>query len=247
MCQLRHAWARATVGNQSSTGHNTLHWMYLKRSFQAGSVRHLRTRTEADKLIYPEPASTQHHNLQSFLEYAERTSLDPKATTYKGTHFEYTVANTLSQYGFSLQRTGKRLDKGIDLLGTWSVPSAKEPLRVFVQCKVGVIGPNLIRELEGTFRGTPVGWRGQDVLGLLVSPKVATSHLRDSLGRSQRPMAFVSCSQDGHLQQFIWNRRSQEAGLEGLGVSVRRDEHENHAAQLVLTWQSKSLPITTSE
>ncbi|EEP81654.1 conserved hypothetical protein [Uncinocarpus reesii 1704] len=106
----------------------------------------------------PPPAPTsQHNDLPSFLAYATRTSLSPSSTTYVGTHYEYTVLHALRSHSLNLTRIGGRADSGIDLVGTWHLPSHAHPLRVIVQCKAfrNKLGPNLIRELEGTFAGAP--------------------------------------------------------------------------------------------
>ncbi|ROV91702.1 hypothetical protein VMCG_09250 [Cytospora schulzeri] len=127
-------------------------------------------------LHYPEPPTANHNDLASFLNYVERSGLDRKSTLYVGTHYEYTVAQVLSKYGFYLQRVGGHSDYGIDLLGTWTVPSSSEPLRVLIQCKAisRKSSPNLMRELEGAFVGAPVGWKGHGVLGIFVTEKTAT-------------------------------------------------------------------------
>lgn len=195
-------------------------------------------------LYYPEPPTANHNDLPSFLKYAERSGLDPKTTLYVGTHYEYTIAQVLSKYGFYLQRVGGQSDFGIDLLGTWTVPSSSEPLKVLIQCKAIArkSSPNLVRELEGAFVGAPVGWKGHGVLGIFATEKTATKGVRDSLGRSKWPMVFVSCSREGRVQQMLWNQRAEEEGLEGLGVGMRHVGSDGES-QLVLTWKGRHLAI----
>ncbi|KAI2636896.1 hypothetical protein GGS26DRAFT_546288 [Hypomontagnella submonticulosa] len=206
-------------------------------------------------LIFPEGpgSSSEHHDLASYAAYAERTGLDIESKTYVGTRYEYAVAEALSRLGFSLKRIGGRSDAGIDLLGTWRVPSSstETPLRVLLQCKASSsqstkIGPHHVRELEGAFVGAPPGWRisrpGSGVLGFLVAQRPATKGMRDALGRSRWPMGYVSCTQDGRLEQMLWNGRAEEEGLEGLGVGVRfcEDAAGGRTEQrLVLTWNGK--------
>jgi hypothetical protein len=211
----------------------------VKPSFQT------RTITNGGKPSSSESPTAQHHDLTSFLDYAERKALDPKSTVFVGTHFEYTVAACLSRYGFSLRRTGGRLDAGIDLLGTWKVPSGSEPLRVLIQCKSGKkqLMPHHIRELEGTFIGAPPGWRGSGVLGFLATEKPATPGVRDALGRSRRPMGFITCSKEGHIQQLLWNHAAEEEGLSGMGVILRHSRSTEDPPRLVLTWQGKPIPL----
>ncbi|PWY74447.1 hypothetical protein BO70DRAFT_431308 [Aspergillus heteromorphus CBS 117.55] len=123
------------------------------------------------------------------------------ATTYIGTHYEYTIQTTLRHCALLLHRTGGRSDAGTDLLGTWHLPTHEHPLRVLVQCKAlkTKLGPNLVRELEGTFAQAPVGWRsrthshthtysgsgggGGSVVGVLVSPREATRGVRGALAK----------------------------------------------------------------
>lgn len=209
------------------------------------SAQWQRSSTNAS-LIYPEPPTSNHHDLASFLDYAERSGLDPKSTLFVGTHYEYTVSEVLSRYGFSLRRIGGHSDYGTDLLGTWTVPSSADPLRVLVQCKAIArkSAPNLIRELEGAFVGAPVGWRGPGVLGIFVTEKPATKGVRDSLGRSKWPMGFISCSRQGRVQQMLWNQKAEAEGLEGLGVGMRYAGDESVGEpQLLLTWKGRQIAL----
>lgn len=195
-------------------------------------------------LHYPEPPTANHNDLTSFLKYVERSGLDPKTTLYVGTHYEYTIAQVLSRFGFYLRRVGGHSDYGIDLLGTWTVPSSSKPLKVLVQCKAIArkSTPNLVRELEGAFVGAPVGWKGHGVLGIFVTEKTATKGVRDSLGRSRWPMVFISCTREGWVQQMLWNQRAEEEGLEGLGVGMRHVGPDGEP-QLLLTWKGQHLTV----
>ena len=177
--------------------------------------------------------------------------LDTGTTTYVGTAYEYVVAASLRRLGLDLRRVGGRSDCGIDLLGTWTLPSPSAspssppppPLRILLQCKAAGsrssrVGPHYIRELEGAFAGAPAGWRGPGTLALLAAQKPATRGIRDALGRSRWPMGYVSCAADGRLEQLLWNRRAEEEGLEGLGVGVRYTSDDEDAGQeLILTWR----------
>ncbi|KAK4126310.1 hypothetical protein N657DRAFT_643103 [Parathielavia appendiculata] len=206
---------------------------------------HIAPTPSNNSLIYPPSPSPHHTNLPSFLAHATRTNLDPSSTVYVGTHFEYTTIQSLSRYGLVLRRVGGVSDGGIDLLGTWpSLPpssSGQGPLRVLAQCKaVQRPGPHLVRELEGAFAAAPAGWRGKSgVVGLLVAEKPATRGIREALGRSRWPMGFVACSRAGRVEQFLWNRRAEEEGLEE--VEVRLRYFEDGAKDLVLTWRGKAL------
>ncbi|KAI1437206.1 hypothetical protein GGR50DRAFT_120107 [Xylaria sp. CBS 124048] len=202
-------------------------------------------------LNYPEaPSKDEHADVASYRAYAERTGLDIESKVFVGTHYEYSVAAALRRLGFDLRRVGGHSDRGIDLLGTWSVPSVPEhlPLRVILQCKAWArsakIGPQFIRELEGACLGAPPGWRGSGVIGLLVSMQPATRGIRESLAHSRWPLAYVSCSGNGVLQQMLWNQKAEEEGLEGMGVSVRRSDvdREGAAQHLLLTWRGRSYP-----
>ncbi|KAI1180751.1 hypothetical protein F4777DRAFT_261692 [Nemania sp. FL0916] len=206
-------------------------------------------------LRYPDaPSGDQHHDLASYLAYAERTGLDASSKVFVGTHYEYTIARALGGLGFDLRRVGGHSDKGIDLLGTWRVPSAPTtaPLRVLIQCKAyshspagkgkaARVGPQFVRELEGTYLGAPAGWRGSGVVALLVAQRPATKGVRDALAHSRWPLAYVSCSKDGALEQMLWNRRAEEEGLEGMGVAAKLSDEDRHGKtqSLVLTWKGR--------
>lgn len=211
------------------------------------------TTTSTQSLEYPNVKSAFHNDLPSFLQYAERVGLSHTSTVFVGTHFEYTVASTLSLYGFNLQRIGGASDAGVDLLGTWSIPSSstssssRPPLRVIIQCKVTPNPrPSLIRELEGAFIGAPSGWRMNSsssengVLGLLILDKPATRGIREALGRSRWPMGFIYCSKEGIVEQFLWNERAVSQGLEGMGVVKR---YASEGQQVALAYQGRTLPF----
>jgi len=231
--------------HRSLTSCASLH-PHLRRSPKASAAllpsirpvaRSTSTAAAQGSLEYPDAAKAKHHDLPSFLDYARRTGLDTASTIYAGTHYEYTVASALERYGFHLRRVGGASDLGIDLVGSWAVPSVPEPLKVLVQCKALAkkISPNVVRELEGAFAGAPVGWRGNGVIGLLVTKQPATKGVRDSLGRTRWPMAFVACSPEGTVQQMLWNHRAEEEGLDGMGVALRHAADAASMPELVLT------------
>jgi hypothetical protein len=201
------------------------------------------TNAAVEELQYPESPTTNHDDLPSFLEYASRVSLDPQTTTYVGTHYEYMVQSSLESLGMSLKRVGGKSDYGIDLLGTWTLPSASQPLRVLVQCKAlaAKIDPKTARELEGAFVGAPQGWRGSGVLGFLVSQKSATKGVREALGRSRWPMGYVLCNSEGKILQMLWNRRAEQEGLEGIGVGLKYAGGDLNEKEVVLTWKEEVL------
>lgn len=217
--------------------------MNSSRGVPVGVSDPANTSNTSETLTYPEPPTFNHNSLPSFLEYAERSGLNPKSTVYVGTHYEYLVAERLASYGFSLFRVGGASDYGIDLLGTWTVPSAPNPIKVIIQCKAiaSKLGPSHVRELEGAFVGAPAGWRGSCVLGLLVGQQPATKGVRDSLGRSRWPMGYISFSTaDGQVSQIQWNRLAVNRGLDGMGVAVKYTE--DGLPRLTLTMNGMSLP-----
>lgn len=194
-------------------------------------------------LSYPEPSQSNHHDLTSFLNYASRVGLDPKSTTYVGTHYEYTCLASLARLGLSLKRIGGASDFGIDLLGTWDLAAVPLHLKVLVQCKAlaRAADPKLVRELEGAFAGAPVGWRETRVLGLLVTQREATKGVRDAVGRSRWPMGFVMCSREGKILQMLWNRRAEEEGLLGVGVNLMYSGGSREDREILLTWKGEPL------
>ncbi|KAJ5316651.1 hypothetical protein N7508_001159 [Penicillium antarcticum] len=197
----------------------------------------------------PSPPSQHHHDLTTFLSYAEHISLPEKSTVYVGTHYEYTVLQTLRQYALALHRIGGRDDAGIDLVGTWHLPEREQSraIRVLVQCKAlkAKLGPNLVRELEGTFRQAPVGWRTGQTVGMLVGPREATKGVRDALARSTYPLFWMMIERDGTLKQALWNARADELGLGPLGVETRygaEGESGSVTKEVALTWDGCDIP-----
>ncbi len=186
------------------------------------------------------PQSRDHHDLASFLAYAQRVGLATDRTVFVGTAYEYRASAALARLGFRLTRTGGASDLGVDLLGHWQLPDTAAPTRVLAQCKALRQGPRPqhVRELEGAFVGAPAGWRDSGVLGVLVATGTATKGVRDALARSVWPLAFICVSLHGKLEQFLWNSAAGDAGLTGLAVSVKYSPmttvgHED----LSLTWR----------
>jgi hypothetical protein len=200
-------------------------------------LRPLSTYVAPEDLQYPDLPDRSHYDLASFLEYASRAQVDTTSPTYIGTHYEYTVQSALERLGMTLRRVGGRADNGIDLLGTWSLPSVINPIKVIVQCKAYAIHPSQARELEGAFVGAPQGWRGTNVLALLVSQKVATKGVREALGRSRWPMGYVFCQPCGKISQILWNKRAEEEGLAGIEVGVKYEGGDTAKKRIVLTWK----------
>ena len=198
------------------------------------------------KLVTP-----NHDDLPSFLDYASRIGLSPTSTTYVGTCYEYIVQSTLRRLGFSLIRIGGRNDSGVDLHGTWHLPTNPYPLHVIMQCKAlkGRLGPNLVRELEGAFIGAPAGWRGEGVLGILVSPKSATTGVREAIGRSKWAMGWIMVENEdgkGRVRQMLWNRAAAKIGLEGVTVTMRYGERKDDGegglkGECVLLWKDRPI------
>lgn len=239
---------------------------FLSRATRPSSIVASSARWKSDdrvpqQLIYPTPTTTQHSDLASFQSYAKRTGLDEASTVYVGTHYEYTVAAHLAKYGFALRRIGGARDRGTDLVGTWTLPSPPPesaafstsppppppPFKVLVQCKAGVgqrVGPQHMRELEGALAGAPPGWRQEGrVLAVMVCERPATKGVRDALGHSRWPMAFVYCEGGGGaVRQMLWNKRAEENGLHGVGVGTR---HVGEETELVLLRKGKMLPFVS--
>lgn len=170
--------------------------------------------------------SQNHHDLSSFLAYADSASLSKTSMVYLGTHYEYMVSASLCHLGFRLDRVGGASDLGIDLIGHWNLPSLSLSLPAVIQCKATTPQAGHVRELEGAMQSAPAAWKQDNTIGLLAAAKPATKGIRDALARSSLPMAFLFVSIDGTLvRQFIWNQAAvTKCGLEGVGVSLRYPE-----------------------
>lgn len=194
-------------------------------------------------LQYPDPPTKEHNDRLSFLDYAARVELDPASTVYNGTLYEYTTQQSFRRLGMNLQRSGGAFDNGIDLVGTWSIPQFRRPLKVIVSCKLQgkttQTGPRLVRELEGAFVGAPIGWRERGVIGILVTPKAATKGMRQALGRSRWPMGFAMCSTDGAITQLLWNQVASVTGLEDLGVGVRYSGQNPPSTEVAMLYKGE--------
>ncbi|CZT19917.1 uncharacterized protein RCC_05774 [Ramularia collo-cygni] len=168
----------------------------------------------------PLPLRPNHHDLKSFLEYAGRAELNKDTSVYRGTLYEYVVAEALQQrYNFSLRRMGRSNDLGIDLIGAWTLPEEPCELRVLIQCKASKPRPSYVRELEGAYAGAPPGWKGADVMLMLITRDPATPGVIAGLYRSRAPLGFAQITEEGEVLQFIWNKVAQESRLTGMSVT----------------------------
>jgi hypothetical protein len=176
------------------------------------------------------------------LKHASREDLDPASTVYVGTHYEYTVQAQLRRVGIVTQRIGGANDRGVDLLGTWQLPTTYAPVRLFAQCKVlseDKTSTKLIRELEGSFGGAPGMWKEPGTIGLLVTTKGASKPLRAAVQRSVWPMGFVMCSREGKLLQMAWNKKADELGLQGIAVITAYSPSGD--SEIGLSWRGKNI------
>jgi hypothetical protein len=169
-------------------------------------------------------SSNEHNDLQSFLAFAKQKGLSSETAVYKGTHYEYTVMESLKQFGFHLHRTGKSNDKGIDLLGIWRLPGKPHEVKVLVQCKLSRGIPATIRELEGVYAGAPSAWQGDNVLALLATSKSLTKGVLEGIQRSQSSLGALHIEPHGLARQFVWNSVAGERGLAGVGVTAKYEE-----------------------
>lgn len=162
-------------------------------------------------------AKSTHHDLPSWLEHVKCEGIDISRGLHKGTNFEYSTQNGLQLYSFQLTRVGGRNDLGIDLIGTWTLPSAPYELKVLVQCKAYEASPAHVRELQSAFANSAIHG-GSHSIALLVSSKPATKGVLNAVQQCPRPMAFVYMSSDGLLQQFVINDVGMQATLSGLST-----------------------------
>ena len=125
-----------------------------------------------------------------------------------------------------------------------------------MQCKSfkTKLGPNLVRELEGSFRQSPgdktttsndntVGGGGK--VGILVSTREATKGVRDAMARSAYPLMWMMVERNGALQQALWNAKVEELGLGALGVEVQYGvggPDSTTKGNIALTWDGEEIP-----
>lgn len=91
-----------------------------------------------------------------------------------------------------------------------------------------------------------MGWRGEGIVGMLVSTRGATKGVRDTLANSRYPLVWVLAELDGRVRQILWNQRAAEIGLEGLEVLVKHGgESDPTGKSIALAWDGKELePLT---
>lgn len=210
-------------------------------------------RAEAKLLIQ---GTSEHHDLDSFLDFAERKALGRETAVFKGTLYEYTVMKGLKEFGFHLERSGKSNDKGIDLIGHWDLPGGPHQIKVLIQCKLSRGTPANIRELDGAHAGAPSEWKGDNVLKLLVSSIATTRGVLQAVQASSSAVGALHIEPDGLTRQFIWNHTAGKRGLAGIGVTGKYQQvatrNPNAAPTttetlrtVALTWKGKPFSVNT--
>lgn len=169
-------------------------------------------------LAPPSVGLQPHHDLRSYIRYAEARGLLRDTTAFKGTSYEYTALETLQRLPFTLRRTGRTNDLGIDLQGHLKVPKflSSWDLPVVLQCKNTTPDPDMVRALEGSISSAGMG--SKTVAAFLVCPKPATAGVVGAVHRSRDPVGFMHISSEGDLLQLFWNSVADEIGLNGLKV-----------------------------
>lgn len=89
-----------------------------------------------------------------------------------------------------------------------------------------------------------MGWRGQGILGMLVSSRESTKGLRTALLKSRYPLVWIFAELDGRVRQILWNKQASDAGLEALGAEVqhsRQGKEDGEDKTLSLTWNGEAI------
>ncbi|EEB06526.1 fungal protein [Schizosaccharomyces japonicus yFS275] len=152
-----------------------------------------------------------HNSVLSYMKYAEETGLSKASTVYQGTLFEYIIQHTLSRHGFQLKRCGGRNDRGIDLLGTWTLKGLVpviNPVAISCKCLNQALGPLYVRELEGSLSARPEG-----TIGILAGQSSFTDAAIKTLAGSSFAMAacgVVAQDLNSYIYQFLWNEPAAE-------------------------------------
>lgn len=178
--------------------------------------------------------------MDTFITYARKSGLDENSTVYVGTLYEYLCLDALKRFGFSLERVGGRGDEGVDLIGTWKLPSEEVPLSAIVQCKALKLkaGPVLVRELEGALARTKPG-----SVAVLCAQKSATKGVRDAIRNANVPLIWMQVVLDdvqgAKVQQMLWNVAVQTAGARGLDVTLKRESATDEEGEIALLWNDE--------
>lgn len=192
-------------------------------------------------------SKASHHDLESFLAYANTTNLSTASTYYRGTLYEYTVLQALRGFNICLHRTGGTDDKGLDLRGRWVLPhhsNYSEGIPVVVQCKAEKkpVGPKYMRELEGATTA-----EDPDTIVLLAALSRSTLGARKVMMGSEKAMGMIAVQtyeEGGQVVQLMWNAAAARILGSGLGVklvfdsSLSDDDDEKHG-RVALTWDGR--------
>ena len=109
------------------------------------------------------------------------------------------------------------------------------PIKVLVQCKRlnKKITPAVVREMEGAFRSAPAGWRGGNVVGLVVSGKPATKGVIDGMKRSDKGLGWV-CLEEVEVESAVGEydadfvrEEAERAGDAEDVIEAREREHSD--------------------
>ncbi|KAJ3006065.1 hypothetical protein HKX48_000312 [Thoreauomyces humboldtii] len=140
----------------------------------------------------------------------------PLSTVAIGNLFEESCVTSLSRHGMHLRRIGGKDDRGVDLRGTWTLPSSpSSPLQprtrphspttipLIVQCKHerSKLGPKYMRELEGTLGREP-----SDTIAIMACREGYSTTAKEMVYGSPCPIALVVVDEETRLVSFVPNR-----------------------------------------
>ncbi|TPX48274.1 hypothetical protein SeMB42_g03060 [Synchytrium endobioticum] len=169
-------------------------------------------------------------------------SEEPLSAVEKGLALERAAIKVLSRFHFQLRHVGGANDRGVDLRGTWPLPSARSsppsqqlsppslipPINVIIQCKneATCIGPKVIRELEGTLtKETGL------TLGLLVTSNGLSRRALDAIQAATLPIGFATIDNiyNPTLVELQFNHVAQRTILSDIVIAPRYVKAENGA------------------
>ncbi|KAF9113357.1 hypothetical protein BGX27_001746 [Mortierella sp. AM989] len=165
---------------------------------------------------------SQHTDLKSFSKLNHNT----KSTIYRGTLFEYQTQSILRKcLGIYTHRSAGNDDRGVDLRGTWFLPTSASPkpgdlvrhLKVIVQCKsMSVkVGPKYVRELQGS-----LSYETQPTMAVLAINSDFTKMALLPYVRSLWPMALVVIDAKNHqCSKLIWNNAAEKV-MQGIHIGT---------------------------
>jgi hypothetical protein len=164
-------------------------------------------------------------DIDKILKDYDNVNEDSNSAYLRGLKYEYDVLKFLKRFGFSLERTGRSGDRGVDFRGVWRLPDLTVP--VVGQCKneKKPVSSRYIREFIGTLHDEK-----QNAVGVFVSNSHFSKECRLTAA-VEVPLLF--CQLENDKLVWIYLNVAAQKRIPNLTITAQNDTSGQKAIYLM--------------